>query len=79
MDRTEYLNLCKKASILLPRIPADCIVTYNGIAYYPQAYELSFEKGETKHIAILHDLKANSVTRCPLDAVRLQNIGTSSN
>ena len=68
MDRTEYLNLCKKVSIL-PTIPTDCIVEYDGINYYPQAYELSFDKGETKHMAILHDLKANSVMRCPLDRV----------
>lgn len=82
MDRTEYLNLCKKVSILLPSIPTllsslpmDCIVEYDGIAYYPQAYELSFDKGETKHIAVLHDLKANSVMRCPLDKVGLKKSG----
>ena len=79
MDRTEYLNLCKRVSILLPSIPTllsgiptDCIVEYDGITYYPQAYELSFDEGKTKHIAILHDLKANSVMRCPLDKVRLK-------
>lgn len=75
MDRTEYLNLCKKVSIKLPHIPTDCIVEYDGIAYYPQAYELSFDKGETKHIAVLHDLKANSVMRCPLDKVGLKSSG----
>ena len=82
MDRTEYLNLCKRVSILLPSIPTllsslptDCIVEYDGIAYYPQAYELSFDEGETKHIAVLHDLKANSVMRCPLDKVRLKSSG----
>ena len=58
MDRTEFLNLCKKVSILLPHIP-----------------ELSFKKGATVHIAILHDLKANSVMRCMLDAVKLKNTG----
>ena len=75
MDRTEFLNLCKKVSILLPHIPDDCKVEYDGTTYYPQAYELSFDKGETKHIAILHDLKANSVMRCMLDAVKLKNTG----
>ena len=75
MDRTEFLNLCKKASILLPNILEDCKVEYDGITYYPQGYELWFVKGETRHTAVLHDLKANSVMRCPLDAVRLKNHG----
>ena len=75
MDRTEFLNLCKKASILLPNIPEDCIVEYDGVNYYPQAYELWFSKGETRHTAVLHDLKANSVMRCPLDMVNLKNNG----
>lgn len=75
MDRTEYLNLCKKVSILLPSIPygnllpSDCLVEYDGITYYPQTYQLSFSKGEAVHTAILHDLKANSVMRCPLNKV----------
>jgi hypothetical protein len=75
MDRTEYLNLCKKVSMLLPYISDDCKVEYDGIAYYPQAYELSFDKGETKHMAVLHDLKANSVMRCSLDKVGLKTSG----
>lgn len=69
MDRTEYLNLCKKVSILLPSIPEDCLVEYDGVTYYPQSYELSFSKGNTIHTAIIHDLKANSVMRCPLEKV----------
>lgn len=69
MDRTEYLNLCKKVSILLPSIPEDCLVEYDGVIYYPQSYQLSFDKGEAIHTAILHDLKANSVMRCPLEKV----------
>lgn len=75
MDRTEYLNMCKKVSILLPKIPDDCLVEYDGITYYPEAYELSFDKGATKHVAILHDLKANSVMRCLLDMVKKSGQG----
>ena len=70
MDRTEYLNLCKKVSLLLPSIPEDCLVEYDGVTYYPQSYELSFSKGNTIHTAIIHDLKANSVMRCPLEKVK---------
>ena len=69
MDRTEYLNLCKKVSVLSPNIPSDCLVEYDGVTYYPQSYQLSFDKGEAIHTAILHDLKANSVMRCPLEKV----------
>ena len=75
MDRTEFLNLCKKVSILLPHIPDDCKVEYDGTTYYPQAYELDFVKGETRHTAVLHDLKANSVMRCPLDMVKKSRQG----
>lgn len=72
MDRTEYLNLCKKASVFLPNIPDDCLVEYDGVTYYPEAYKLSFDKGNTIHTAILHDLKAKSVMCCALDRVRLK-------
>lgn len=70
MDRTEYLNLCKKVSVSLPNIPNDCLVEYGGTTFYPQAYQLSFDKGTTIHTAILHDLRANSVMRCPLEKVK---------
>jgi hypothetical protein len=69
MDRTEYLNLCKQVSVLYPHIPAECIVKYEGIPYYPKAYQLSFDKGTTIHTAILHDLNAKSVICCFLDKV----------
>jgi hypothetical protein len=68
MDRTEYLNLCKKVSEL-PHIPDDCLVEYEGVTYYPKAYQLSFNNGTTVHTAILHDVKAKSVMYCPLDKV----------
>lgn len=61
--------------MLLPHIPDDCKVEYDGITYYPEGYELSFKKGATVHTAILHDLKANSVMRCPLGAVTLKKSG----
>ena len=69
MDRTEFLNLCKKVSVLLPHIPDDCLVQYEGVTYYPQAYQLAFIKGTTVHTAILHDINAQSVMYCPLDNV----------
>lgn len=71
MDRTEYLNLCKKVSVLQPRVSEECLVEYNGVIYYPQAYQLSFDKGESIHTAILHDISANSIVNCSLDNVSL--------
>lgn len=76
MDRTEFLKMCQKVSMLKSgicgikeNVPDDLKVIYNGIAYYPVAYQLSFDKGQTKHIALLHDLKANCVIYAELEKV----------
>ena len=77
MQRTEYLELCQKVSVLKngifgikENVPDELKVIYNEIAYYPVAYELSFDdKGNVKHTAILHDLKANSITNADLGKV----------
>ena len=76
MDRKLYLELCQKVSVLKSgicgikeNVPDDLKVIHNGIIYYPVAYELSFDKGQTRHTAILHDLKANSITHAKLDRV----------
>lgn len=51
-------------------VPNELIVVYNGIAYYPVSYELSFDdKGNVRHTAILHDLKSNSITNADLERV----------
>lgn len=77
MQRTEYLKLCQKVSVLKngicgikENVPNELIVVYNGDEYYPVAYELSFDdKGNVKHTAILHDLKTNSITNADLGRV----------
>ena len=76
MDRTEYLQLCQKVSMLKSglcgikqNVSAELLVKHNGIVYYPQAYELSFDNGKTQHKAILHDLKTNSITYADLGKV----------
>lgn len=76
MERAEYLQMCQKCSVLKSGIlgikedvPDDLKAIYNGTIYYPIAYELSFKNGETQHTAILHDLKANSVTHAELSKV----------
>ena len=61
--------MCQKVSVLKngicgikENVPDELMVVYNGIKYYPVAYELSFDSsGKSIHTAILKDLKANSV------------------
>ena len=77
MDRKLYIELCQKVSVLKngicgikENVPDELMVVYNGIKYYPSAYELSFDdKGNVRHTAILHDLKANSITNANLKGV----------
>ena len=76
MNRDEYLKMCQKVSVLPDRIcgikdkvPIELLVVYNDITYYPEKYTLSFEKGQPTHTAILHDLKANSITSADLGRV----------
>lgn len=77
MDRTEYLKLCQKVSVLKDEscgtkknIPPDLIVKYKGISYYPIGYEMSFNKGNVCNLAILHCLDANAVTKGILEGVK---------
>ena len=77
MQRTEYLELCQKVSVLKnglcgikENVPNELMVVYNGIKYYPVAYELSFnDKGNVIHKAIVHDLNANAITYADLEKV----------
>ena len=77
MQRTEYLKLCQKVSVLKnglcgikENVPNELKVIYNGITYYPVSYELSFDdKGNVTHTAIVHDLNANAITYADLEKV----------
>lgn len=87
MERNEYLNLCRSCSVLPEglhgiklNVPDDCIVCFYDTKYYPQEYILGFDKvGNPTHTAILHDLKANSVIRCPLSKVEKYTNGGVDN
>lgn len=77
MERLEYLKKCQKCAVLKEfgqikqNVPNELKVTANDIVYYPVAYELRFDKqGNPIHTAVLHDLKARSVTYCPLEGVK---------
>lgn len=76
MDRKHYIELCQKVSALKngicnikENVPDELKVIYNGIAYYPVSYELSFDNGKPTHTAILHDLQANSIMNVDLGKV----------
>lgn len=77
MDRTEFLQMTQKVSVLKngicgikENVPNELMVVHNGITYYPVAYQLSFDnKGSVRHTAILHALKANSITNEDLKRV----------
>ena len=85
MDRKLYLELCQKVSVLKSgvfgikeNVPDDLKVICKGIIYYPVSYELSFDEGRPKHTAILHDLQANSITKCDLERVVKYEQGRSN-
>ena len=76
MNRTTYLELCQKVSVLKngicgikENVPDELKVIHNGIEYYPVSYKLSFDNGKPTHTAILHDLKANSIMNADLEKV----------
>lgn len=76
MQRDIFLQMCQKVSVLKngicsikENVPDELKVIYNGIAYYPVSYELSFDNGKPTHKAILHDLKANSIMNADLKKV----------
>ena len=78
MERKEYLDRCQKCSVLprglfgiIENCPNNLQVAYNGILYYPQSYELRFTKdGKPQHLAVLHDLTANSVIYAEMEKVK---------
>lgn len=78
MDRNKFLNMCKDCAMLKDKgmygirknVPNILRVIWKGIEYYPQSYELRFnDDGTVNHIAIIHDLKANSICHAPLQEV----------
>ena len=76
MDRTEFLQMCQKVSMLksgicgIKNVSDDLKVMHNDIVYYPVSYQMSFIKGKPFHKAILHDLESNSIIYCSLEDVK---------
>lgn len=77
MDRLEYLKFCQECATIpsgtcgvKEKVPDRCKVVFQNVPYYPVSYELSFDsEGKAVHRVVLHDLRANSITRCDLDKV----------
>lgn len=77
MDRTEFFKMAQKVSVYTNRcenlskpLLENCIVVHNGIKYYPQYVQVGYDEfGKVINIAILHDLKANSITNADLEKV----------
>lgn len=76
MDRKEFLQLCQRVSVLpettmhvKTAIPPELTVLYEGIQFYPVGYEMTFKQGISQHTAILHDMKAHSVSYVDLSRV----------
>ena len=73
MDRAKFLEMCRRVAVLPKGIsgtkntPPELHLKYNGMTFYPVGYKLTFTKdGKPSHIAILHDLKVNSIIECDL-------------
>lgn len=87
MDRTEFLQMCQRVSMLengicgiKKDVPDELKVINNGILYYPIAYELAFENGKLIHLAILHDVLSNSKTYVYLERVeKYEQVGSIKN
>lgn len=76
MNRTDFLTLCQKVSLLpkgengiIKYIPQNLTVMYRNLHFYPVGYNLYYLNGKIKHRAILHDLKVHSIINCDLEKV----------
>lgn len=77
IDRKEFLQICQRVSVLpettmriKTEIPPELTVLYEGIQFYPIAYEMSFKQGILQHTAILHDMKAHNIAKVDLRKVK---------
>lgn len=75
MTRREFMDLCSIVAqypeqIQAKEIPERYQVVYEGIHYYPIGYEVRFDRyGDPFEVAVLHDLKASSITKGELKNV----------
>lgn len=69
-NRDKFIELVQKCSVLnWQNLPQELTVTRNGAFYYPCGYLLTYTQGKPRHIAALHDIKANSLLWEGLEAI----------
>ena len=77
INRADFLKLCQMCAVLpdgvlgIKRdVPESYLVKVDGVKYYPVSYQMKFDKdGTPLHVAIVHDLCANSELYCNLERV----------
>lgn len=81
MERKDFLIKCRDVSLLKSdvrglkiSVPDGLKVCFDGTAYYPLGIKLTFDKtGTPINTAVLHSLKADSVSFVPLVKVKAFN------
>lgn len=82
MERQKFIMMCQRASYKIDMVGGwrfvrwndDELVSWRNGKFVPIDYRFGFRKGEATHLAIIHDLKANSEY-----TVRLSEIGLCDN
>lgn len=80
MDKTEYLKLCQKVSMLsnnvcetIKDVPTELLVELDGINYYPVEFKITFNQGKQINVAILHDLNSPMIIRASVERINYAN------
>lgn len=77
MERKDFLIKCRDVALLKSdvrgikkRVPDGLKVCFDGITYYPLGVKLTFDSsGAPINTAVLHSLKADSISFAPLEKV----------
>lgn len=65
MDRNDFFKACQNYARGL-----SAVVKYQGISYYPIAYQLAYKPdGTIRHTAVLQDVKSRTIVHCRLSEV----------
>ena len=78
MERKEYVELCQRASVKAYFSGAwwrthwnpEELVIWGSEKYVPVDYRFGFLKGKPQHLAIIHDLKANTEYTVKLEELK---------
>ena len=66
MDRNDFFKACQSHAI-----GKNTAVSFDGIEYYPIAYQLAYNAdGTVRHTAVLQDVKSRALIYCRLQDVQ---------